>query len=204
MPRLTSARLKQVLRYDPATGEFAWLDRPEAEFKTRQGYLAWRRTCWGKEPGTVRRDGYRRICIDCDNHWAHRLAWLYTHGDWPKGAIDHINGNPADNRIENLRDIPRGENQKNMSLSKANNSGVVGVQFSRKYGTWKAVISHLGRNIHLGSFATKTEAVDARQRAEQRYGFHPNHGRAGPLSNASAGADLPGVSASNRAGAMAW
>ena len=90
---LTQERLKELLKYFPRTGRFRWRVRgPRGEPV-------------GREAGT-RHGGYRSIGIDGVRHYEHRLAWLYVHGEHPTGDIDHDNGNPADNRISNLKHCP--------------------------------------------------------------------------------------------------
>jgi len=77
---ITQAGLKELLNYNPETGDFAWV-------KSK------------KPAGGISSYGYRRIIIDGKEHKAHRLAWLYTHGVFPEDQIDHINGVRHDNRI---------------------------------------------------------------------------------------------------------
>lgn len=177
MEDLTAERLRAVLQYDPETGIFLWKDRPRSDFKRSQGYGAWRQRCLGKEAGSSSGHGYRRISIDCVEYFAHRLAWLYVHGIWPSQHIDHINGDGCDNRIANLRDVSNTDNHRNTRLTKTNSSGVLGVRHT-PYGTFSATIWENAKIIHLGSFKTKEEAIAARKAAEQRLGYHPNHGRA--------------------------
>ena len=176
MTDLTAQHLKEVVHYDPQTGSFHWLDRPRSQFSTSQGYGAWRAKCLGREAGTPTGQGYRRVSIDNRVYLAHRLAWLYVHGKWPSQNIDHINGDGADNRIANLRDVSNTENHKNLRLTKTNKSGVSGVRRT-KYGTWTAAIWDRARVIRLGSFETMAEAVAARKTAERDFGYHPNHGK---------------------------
>lgn len=174
---LTAERLRTVLDYDPVTGAFTWRDRPRSDFKRSQGYGAWKQRCLGKEAGCPTGHGYTRISIDCEAYLAHRLAWLYVHGEWPSLHIDHINGNGCDNAIANLRDVSNTDNHRNMRRHKTNRSGVTGVRLTR-YGTWGAAIWDKHKIIRLGSFQTMEEAVSARKQAEQELGYHPNHGRA--------------------------
>lgn len=119
---LTLERLKEVLRYEPETGKLCWLQT------TR-----WTRA--GEEAGSIRTIGYRAIMIDGVSHYAHRLAWLYVHGEWPKRHIDHLNGNRADNRIANLRDVSPSENYHNTTkLGPNNTTGYRGVaRYADKY-----------------------------------------------------------------------
>ena len=96
-----------------------------------------------------------------------------------KLTVDHINGNPLDNRSSNLRDVTQLENCRNKSLSKSNKSGHTGVYERRgvKGSTWNAQIEPDGRAINLGTFKTLAKAIAARKAAEVKYGFHKNHGK---------------------------
>ena len=121
--------------------------------------------------------GCRRIQINKVKYHAHRLVWLYHHGVWPDKDIDHIDGNPLNNRIENLRVVTNQENSKNQKLRCTNTSGVMGAYFHKRDQKWIAQIKVDGKLIFLGYFGTFEEAVAARKSAESFYGFHENHGR---------------------------
>ena len=121
--------------------------------------------------------GYRRIKINGVQYRMHRLVWLYHFGEWPSDEIDHINGDPLNNHIDNLRVVTNQENQKNAKRSNANTSGVTGVGFYTQTQKWRAEIKVDGKNKHLGYFDTFKEAVAARKSAENKYGYHENHGR---------------------------
>ena len=97
--------------------------------------------------------GYIVVRVDLVLHQAHRLAWLYVHGSWPVDQIDHINCDPSDNRICNLREATPAQNQANTrSYAK---SGFKGVR--KNFSKWNAYIG--GRTFkHLGSFDTPEEA----------------------------------------------
>jgi hypothetical protein len=97
--RLTAARLRQLLNYDPDTGLFTWRIRPT------------NRVALGQVAGVVNGDGYRRIRLDGKDHFANRLAFLFVEGKHPTGQVRHINSDRADNRWANLRQrrrSPRG------------------------------------------------------------------------------------------------
>jgi hypothetical protein len=141
--KLTAGRLREVLAYFPTTGRFRW---------------RMRRTRGGKgEAGTDRPGGYRRIQIDGVFHYSHRLVWLYVHGKHPTGEIDHRNGNPADNRIANLRQCPHTENIWN--AVRRNISGTTGL--TRRGCKWQARITVNGRRYNLGSYDSRKEAAAA-------------------------------------------
>lgn len=122
--------------------------------------------------------GYLEVRHQGRKYQLHRIIWLLTHGDWPRGCIDHINGDRTDNRPANLRDVTRQENSMNQALNSRNTSGVVGVRWRERYGKWEAQIKVSGRHQYLGRFASFEAAVAARKEAERLNGFHPNHGRA--------------------------
>jgi hypothetical protein len=180
MAAITLDEVRAAVDYDPETGEFTWRDRLPSDFKSAQGFSAWRRLCKPGDKAGCACPPYRyvRLCIGSNNHLGHRLAWLHHYGTWPTGVIDHINGDGSDNRIVNLRDIPARDNQRNMKVCRRNNSGVSGVRYVDRYRCWRAAISQYGKSISLGSFQTKDAAVAARKQAERELGYHPNHGRA--------------------------
>ena len=103
--------------------------------------------------------GYLRIKIDKKSYQAHRLAWFYVYGVWPMALLDHINCDPADNRIVNLREANMSENKRNSGPHKDNKSGYKGV--SSKGNRWRAEIWIEGNRIRLGTFTTPEEAYSA-------------------------------------------
>lgn len=149
MSELSHERLRELLNYDEITGMFTWKKR--AAFCVEVG----------SEAGTVEKNGYRRIGICGRIYKAHRLAWFYAHGTWPVGEIDHINGDKLDNRIENLRDVPRLVNQQNQRRPRGKTaSGILGVCWHPSTGKWRARVwdQHAKKNISLGLFENAQEA----------------------------------------------
>lgn len=172
---ITLERLRYLLRYDPKTGRFYWNPRPASDFSSHRLFLAFNARFAGNEAGSIALHGYIQIKLDGRDYTAHRLAWFYWYGQWPSLTIDHEDGNRSNNRLGNLRDVPHGENQKNMKMPSNNTSGVVGVTFCA--GKWMAQIQHRGKHIYLGRHSSFDAAVKARRKAEIELGFHPNHGR---------------------------
>ena len=175
---LTAYEARRLLRYEPRTGNLVWLHRAPSTFSTERAAKIWSAQYPGKVAGCAHKSsGYWHIKIKKTQYQAHRLVWLIVHGRWPVGEIDHINGNKTDNRIANLRDVSHAENGKNLMLSKRNNSGAVGVSFYSPRNKWVAKITVDSREIHLGYFEKKSDAIAARSSACRDYGFHENHGR---------------------------
>lgn len=159
---LTQGILKQKLSYDPTTGVFKWL---VGSFKGRVA---------GTRYGDLPDKGYLVIRINKKSYFAHRLAWLYVYGHFPKKHLDHINRDRTDNKITNLRLADDALNSKNQSIYKNNISGYHGVT---KHGKrWRARININGKKIHLGVFDTIEEAANCRREAELKLGFHESHG----------------------------
>lgn len=118
------------------------------------------------------RQGYVRACVDGVLYYAHRLAWLHHHGEWPAEQLDHINGDRQDNRIANLRLASQLENHQNRKLQRNNVSGHPGVYFEK--GRWRARIKVQQKYRHLGTFDTFEEARAARIFAkEAMHQFNP-------------------------------
>lgn len=130
-----------------------------------------------QEKGYTNDRGYVVFMFRKKIYKAHRVAWTIFHGQPPIGEIDHINHQKCDNRIENLRDVPSVDNARNLGVSSQNRSGVVGVSFHKKENKWRARIKVDQKEQHLGYFSTMKEAIQARQFAEELYGFHFNHGK---------------------------
>lgn len=160
MTELTAARLKELLRYTKRTGLFTW--RVNRTRGVRAGDVA----------GCTTSQGYITICIAGKQYRAHRLAWLYTTGEWPKNEIDHRNGVRNDNRWRNLRDVTRLINAQNQLRPHPNNkdSKLLGVFRQNKgHSRWRARICVAGKRINLGSFSTKEEASAAYTAAKQQH-----------------------------------
>lgn len=166
--------LRQRLRYEPQTGKLYWLplspaDADAARFNAKHA---------GREAFThIGAAGYRRGGFHGHQYTAHRVIWALVHGEWPPEDIDHINGDRADNRIENLRAVSRGENGRNRGRDRRNASGVTGVFHLAPDDVWVAHITVDRKRKHIGRFKDRDEAIRARQAAEAALGFHPNHGQ---------------------------
>lgn len=130
--------LKTKWDYNPKDGFFTW------KVKTNPKVVI------GSEVGGTR-NGYIVLSHDGKLLEAHRVAWAFVHGEWPKYHIDHINGIRDDNRIENLRDVPQAVNRLNLHKTYSN-SGVLGVH---KKGT--RFMAQF-KSKYLGMFATAEEA----------------------------------------------
>jgi hypothetical protein len=145
MNTLTQQELKDLLNYDPDTGLFEWISRRGG---TRSDLHA------GYRHGT----GYLAIKVKGKCYKAHRLAWLYVYGKWPDHEIDHINGKRDDNRISNLRDVRKGENQQNQ---RAKEGKYPGVSWHKRDKCWVAAIKHNKVRTHLGYFDDPKKAFEA-------------------------------------------
>jgi hypothetical protein len=168
--------LRSVLRCEPETGKLYWMPRPSELFPDKRSANVWNARYAGREAFTAAcGDGYRRGTVFYTNLKAHRVIWALVHGEWPADQIDHINGDPSDNRICNLRSVSNAENSRNSARPINNTSGVRGVYWHQSKNKWRA---RIGKNISLGYFADFDEAVAARKAAEAERGYHPNHGRA--------------------------
>jgi len=147
---LSLERLCEVLEYLPDEGLFIWQRRMGT--RAAKGQLA----------GCLHPRGNIEIRIDGRSYKAHRLAWLYMTGAWPRHEIDHINLKPADNRWRNLREATHSQNQMNQGLGANNTSGFKGV--SKSGNRWRARIMINNKYYCLGSF---DNIEDARRRYEQ-------------------------------------
>lgn len=133
-------------------------------------------TRWhGLSVGTLHHGGYLVHTINGKQYNLHRLIFLYFHGYLPP-MIDHFDQCKTNNAISNLVPSNVRHNGMNRRLNKNNTSGCIGVVWQKSRGKWKAQIKVNGKQISIGSYLDKQDAVNARKEAEQRYGFCVNHG----------------------------
>lgn len=159
---LTYERLREVLHYEPKTGIFTWRVSNSNRVKI------------GERAGSVLNNGYRIIVIDNKHTLEHVCVWLYVFGKFPALFIDHKNGNRADNRIENLREATRSQNNAN-AMRPPNAAGFKGV--TPKKGRWEAGISKDNRFRYIGTFNTPEEAHAAYMKvARELHGEFANPG----------------------------
>ena len=146
--QLALDQFKQLLRYESETGQFYWL---VSRGKKMAGSLA----------GSLNDDGYIKIKVGDKTYAAHRLAWLFQHGELPTGQIDHINGIRDDNRIENLRLASVKQNTWNRRMRTSNATGFRGVYLDKRYGRYAGAICVNGKRMHLGCFGSPEDAAKA-------------------------------------------
>ena len=161
----TREELIELLDYDLESGKLYWKGGYPSNGRSGKRAL----NCAGSQGYRVGRFKSRLVM-------AHRVLFCLAHGFYPP-HIDHINGVRYDNRISNLRAASHSINNRNMETRSDNTSGVVGVSYYKRDGNWQANITLSGKTRHLGYFGTKEDAIAARKAAEEKYGFHPNHGR---------------------------
>lgn len=138
----------ECLKYTPKDGKVLWVKHPR------------RSTANGTEAGNVRQDGYRKLKFQGKQYLVHRVAWLLHHGSWPTGDIDHIDGNPANNKLSNLRDVPHSVNLQNRkSATSKNKTGFLGVV--KRRNKFAAHIHKNGKQVYLGLFPTAELAHQA-------------------------------------------
>lgn len=173
-----AAKAAGMVDYNPDTGVMVWRAKDAGEPDAAR----WNSRYAGKECGTVDDKGYRRVLFRFGDGApfrirAHRLAWVISFGSLPVGEIDHINQDKGDNRLANLRDVPKAINQRNGTRKGNNTSGVTGVSWHKQRGKWCAQASIGGKHYHLGLFEELTEAETAARKFRSEHAFTATHGR---------------------------
>lgn len=168
--------LNECFDCDFATGTLTWKHRPLEHFSTIARCKSWNNRYEGKKAGSQRKDKYKRVGICDTDYLIHRVVYMmYTQKELHLD-IDHIDGDPSNNSISNLREVTHSQNLSNQKRNSKNTSGYTGVYLNR-YGKWCAQMKHKQKTWHLGSFEDINHAVSARKAEEKRLGFHENHGR---------------------------
>ena len=141
---LSLKKLKSLVHYNPDTGVFTYVTSRAKWIKP------------GDVAGFFNKNGYQYLSLAGVKFLGHRVAWFYTHGVWPDECIDHINGNPSDNRLCNLRLATRSQNSQSKKISVRLGSGFRGVNKCPRTGKWRARVQ-----FQIGLFPTKEAAARA-------------------------------------------
>ena len=157
---VSPSTLKNLLSYNPETGEFFWKHRDASMFpygncKTWNNRYAGRRALTA-----ISTTGYYYGNIFNKKHFAHRVALAICFGSYPEVA-DHINGNKLDNRILNLRFATLSGNARNVASSRGSSSKYLGVSWSKSKGRWYSCITASGKTKSLGRFVSEEDAARA-------------------------------------------
>jgi hypothetical protein len=148
---------KNSLHYDQDSGIFTWIKSANNKVKV------------GSRAGTKEKRGYIIIQLNKKTIKAHRLAWLMVHGSFPNGEVDHIDNNPSNNRISNLRVVNRSKNQMNARPPVHNKSGFKGVHFCKSKNKWVATIGKNGKKEFIGYFNDFESAKKSRLKEESNW-----------------------------------
>ncbi|ABS12939.1 HNH endonuclease [Brucella anthropi] len=177
---LSAEQIRELMHYDPKTGICLWKIRDSKWFEGNSRDAEWCCNAWNKRYAGTKigrlSKGYIEARILGKMYGMHRVIWLYMTGKWPL-LVDHINGNPSDNRWKNLRETDQATNNKNLRQRSDNKSGATGVYFQKSTGKWQSKIKSSGVDYHLGAYQKREDAILARKVAEKCLGFHANHGR---------------------------
>lgn len=174
---LTKEILNELLYYDHLKGRLFFKPRGRHWFNSDKSFDWWNKRFENTECFKTKNvSGHLSGRLLGNTYSAHRIIWLMHSGYWPEN-IDHIDGNPQNNLLNNLREVNHQENCKNQKRPKNNTSGVQGVSWFAPTNKWKAYIRVGGKLKHLGYFSSLEEAAKVRKQAEKDESFHENHGR---------------------------
>jgi hypothetical protein len=158
-PPLTQALLRTLIHYDPISGRVTRLRRTANRHQV------------GEYVGALNSRGYLQATFFSIKRPVHRLIWFWLYGHWPSGDIDHINRNRQDNRLCNLREVTRSENNHNAGANSRNTSGYRGVCWDKSKQLWVVHISVAGKTYFLGRYADPQVAACAYKAAKRTH--HP-------------------------------
>ena len=157
--KLTQARLKELLHYNPETGVFTW--------KVNKGKRIKRNAIAG-----CTQRGHTVIGVDWKTYYGKKLAWLYMEGFFPKNMIIWYRNNiRQDIRWKNLYILSHQCRVRGNKAHKTNKSGITGVCWNKETSKWRAYVAEHEKYIHLGRFESKAEAVQARWEGEKKYNY---------------------------------
>jgi hypothetical protein len=159
---LTQEYLRNLFKY--SNGKLFWKERPGRYVKA------------GTQAGCVYNNGYCVVTINNKRYGLHRIIFMMHHGYFPN-EIDHIDGNKANNNIDNLRAATRQQNKNNTGIIVSNTSGYKNVSWNKKTQKWKVELRVNEKKKHLGIFKDLELADLVATMAREKYhGEYANHG----------------------------
>ena len=153
---LTAEKARRLLSYNPESGVLTW------RVSSARNVFA------GDVAGGIHPTGCVVVGIDGRQYKAHRLIWLIVYGCWPAKYIDHVDRDPSNNRIENLREAEAYENSWNIKTRINSTTGITGVYWSKRRKKYRVQIMVRGKRLHVGEFDSLDAAASARRCAEKR------------------------------------
>lgn len=170
LPTPSAKYLHTLFNYDPDTGTLTWKERilggrgTNVSFNTRYA---------GQSVGALNSCGHRQVRVEGRLTTVHRIAWKMMTGKDPTNQIDHINGNPDDNRWNNLREATQLHNTWNQKMRSTNTTGHTNIyRLNVKRASSKkfiVIMSVESRPTTIGAFVTLEEAMAAREAALAKY-----------------------------------
>jgi hypothetical protein len=160
--------LRECFDYDAGAGHLVWRQRPRAHFKNGAGWHNFNNQCAGKIAGARRSNGRVEITLDGRTYKAARVIWAVYYGVSKFGIVDHIDGNPGNDKIENLRLATPAQNSRNRAHTAANSSGVRGVTWHTPSKKWWVRVTLDGRTRSFGLYKSLEQAVEVARVAKQR------------------------------------
>ena len=150
--------LKELFDYDEITGIVVWKKSRSPRIKV------------GSSVKYINKFGYVQVRIEGKLWMLHRLIWLMQTGTFPKGEIDHIDGNRSNNAWSNLRDVSKSQNMQNRrAADRDSKTGVLGVTFDKQRGKYRAQLTMNGEKVLNKIFTTVEEASNAYKQAKENY-----------------------------------
>lgn len=149
--------LKDQVSYDPKTG-----------ILTRQRKPNKSKAMLGPIKGTKKDEGHLKVAIDGVEKYLHQIAWYLHYGTWPTEIIDHIDGDPTNNKINNLRLVTKHENVLNQRRAhKTNRSGLLGAHWIEEKKKFHSSIWFKNKKYNLGYYDTAQAAHEAYVQAKR-------------------------------------
>lgn len=140
--------IEQYIKYNSKVGKLFWIKEP----RTKGGKKVIGLECGDKYK-------YKSVRLFKKKYLYHRLCWFLYYGQWPDGIIDHLDGNPHNNKIKNLRNTNRRGNSTNLKLHREGH--LAGTTFLKSHKKFAARCWHKSKSVFLGYYDTASAAHEA-------------------------------------------